>query len=301
MAGPSGHTTTTTLANLRPQMLAEAQFTLQSDAVMEGLMHRERLRDNEGLTYRVPKIGTISATSGIVEGSDFVNPQPVTDSLITFTPQTDGCQVIVTDDAVHKLQGGLMRRIARVMGNAMTKAEELTLVTLLDGFSNTLGSAGTSLTYGYHAAGVARVRAGAVTSATSSAEPGAMAGKINAVYAPFQIHALKRNMGPVGTYPIPAGLSQDVIKSGEVFRDLAGASVHESAFIDGDASDDAKGGVFAEMALWFITTYQRMSQEEERDASLRATEINLFNQYAGGEYFDVWGAEMLFDNSAPSS
>jgi hypothetical protein len=276
-------------------MLAEARFTLQHDAVMEKLMHQERLPDNAGLAYRVPKIGTVTAQA-IGEAQDLVNPQQIEDTLITFTPVKDGVQVIVTREAVDRTQAGLLRRVGKVMGNAMVKREEQNLLTLLDGFSTQLGGAGTNLTVGHHLSAIARVKNGGPT---ADHEPGP--DPIFAVYHPFMTFDLLRNLAPVGTYPLPSGLSEDVVKTQEV-TSLGGARIFQSGFLVPDANDDAKGGVFSKEAIWFITTSLRMRMRTEEDASLDgAYELNMFNEYAYGEYNDLWGIEMFFDAAAPTS
>ncbi len=50
-----------------------------------------------------------------------------------------------------------------------------------------------------------------------------------------------------------------------------------------------------------LGNYESERVELERDASLRAWELNFVGRWARGEYSDSWGAEMLFDSATPTS
>ena len=103
------------------------------------------------------------------------------------------------------------------------------------------------------------------------------------------------SISAVGGEPIPTGLSEDVVKNYMRGRDpLFGVPIIESPNISRDGSDDAKGAVLSQRAL-HLAIEQEIRAEEERDASLRGTEIVTVGVWGQGETVDVWGVEMLGD------
>jgi hypothetical protein len=75
---------------------------------------------------------------------------------------------------------------------------------------------------------------------------------------------------------------------------IAGVNIYESANITVDGNDDAKGAVFAPEAV-AIAMKKDFNIETQRDASLRAFELNATAVYGVGELDDSYGVEMLFD------
>jgi hypothetical protein len=283
-----------------PQMLAKARHTMQQQELMANLMHRETLKDHEGLTYRQPKVGTVTAQTGIGEDQDLVDPQTLSSSMVTFTPTKDGIQMIVTQEALRRPQAGVMGHMTREMGKAMAKREELNLLTLLGGFTTSLGSAGTALSVGHHNAAVASIKNGG--SGGPDNEPGTQAGAIAAVYHTFSVHAIMNAIQTAtGTYPFPAGISADILSNRQL-GSLGNAHIFEAGYLEPDADNDVVSGVFAKDALWLITNSLRLHETHETNASMdNAEEINMFNSYAYGEYFDLWGVKMTFDGVRPTS
>ena len=74
---------------------------------------------------------------------------------------------------------------------------------------------------------------------------------------------------------------------------IAGIDVY-SPNITIDGSDDAKAAVFSREAL-AIAMKRDFQIEAQRDASLRAFELNATAIYGVGELDDSYGVEMLFD------
>ena len=68
-----------------------------------------------------------------------------------------------------------------------------------------------------------------------------------------------------------------------------------------DSSDDIKGGVYSKQAQILVELGSAPSVADQRDESLRATELNYVGRWARGEYNDNWGREMLFESIRPTS
>ena len=91
---------------------------------------------------------------------------------------------------------------------------------------------------------------------------------------------------------IPEGPSADIIKSYWRGNDpVFGVPIYEDGNISRDGSGDSKGGVFAKEAL-ALAMESEIQAEQERDASLRGTEIVTVGTWGESEVVDVWGVEI---------
>jgi hypothetical protein len=154
---------------------------------------------------------------------------------------------------------------------------------LFDGFSTALGGAGTEIT-------VADIFKAAATLRNNKAQ-----GDIFAVVHPFQAYQLKANL--TNTFANPnGGDAQNTAMVNSYVGTIAGVDIYESSNITVDGSDDAKGAVFSREAL-AIAMKRDFQIETQRDASLRAFELNATAVYGVGELDDTYGVEMLFDSA----
>lgn len=288
-------TTSTSLGDTLPKFIAEAQLTFSQIGAVKQACRTIPLSKKSGLTLNLPTWTQPTAYT-LTESVDMAQVQEITDTNVAITvAENAGVQVLFSKLAMASIREDALRMAARSMANAIENKRGDDLVTLLDGFSVALGSAGTSLGLGHIMAGKVRVK-----TATRPPE-----GRIMGVFHPYMLHALYSDMlalasGAFGTTsPTIGGVSEDILRNYEVF-DVGGVKIHSDPLIVADASDDGKGGVFAQNALIYVP-YEEESIEEEYDSSMRATEINMVATYGYGEYVDSWGFEMLFDQAAPAS
>ena len=217
------------------------------------------------------------------------NPQTLATTKVTITPAEVGAQIVITDRALRTAREDMARAAGRVLGDAVAKKLDADLLGLLDGFGASLGGAGESITMGHLRAAVSRLHA--------ADEPAPM--PYFGVLHPYQAHDLAADITPVGTYPVPSGISQTVLENHWVGRAF-GVDLFQAGNLSVDAEDDAKGGVFSREAL-VLVIFKDWAVERQRDASLRAWELNVVADYGYAEYQDAWGVEMYFDAAAPSS
>ena len=294
------------------RMLAESRFTLQErPGVVASSISRERLPLHEGPTVYIPKYGTVT-TYALTEGVDMAQAQQITDTVMNLSPAEHGAQVVLTDMMLMTVRDEFFAVAGRILADSFDRQREQTLCDDFDNYSTALGSAGTSLAIGHVMAAHAAIKYGSpAAGAGRGGEPGP--DPVYAVLTPAQIHSLKKTMSvQVPTYtnyqwvdgttgarneflanPAAANYQSDF--------DAAGVRVRQSVNINKDASDDAKSGVFSQQAQILVELGDAPSAERERDASLRAWEINFVGRWARGEYADGWGREMLFDSAAPTS
>jgi len=302
-------TTKTSVADSVPtEFIAEVKLKTQQGSVMRGLVQNVVLPEGEGGVYEETEL-TRAVAYALTEGVDMAQAQEITDASMEITPGEIGAQIVRTDLATRQItkRADLPRLLGQILGNAIITKEDVDLLTLLDGFTTALGTAGSSLSSGYIMAAAAAIRAGgqaagAITAGTPEPAPD----PIYAVFNDNQFHTVNKELSlglpqAISGVQIPGTeYSVEVLKNAYVRR-IGGADVFIDNNLGKDASDDAKGGVFSKQALRFVRFGGGPTMEPERDASGRWTELNIVEIYGTGEWKDGWGREMLFDAAAPTS
>jgi len=273
-------TTSTTLDDLFVNIIAQARFTAEEQSLMMGLVTRYDIGADAGKTIQVPKYPAIAAAD-LTEGTD-MSSTTVSTSAVTISVQEVGAQVGLTDVAAMGA-GNPAEELGTVLGNSIATKMDKDLIALFDGFSSALGGAGTEITVADLFKAAATLRSNKVT------------GRMSAVVHPFQAYQLKANL--TNTFANPnAGEAQNTAMVNAFVGTIAGIDIYESANITIDGNDDAKGAVFAPEAL-AIAMKRDFQIEPQRDASLRAFELNATAVYGVGELDDSFGVEMLFDSA----
>ncbi len=271
-------TTSTTLDDLFANIIAQARFTAEEESLMMGLVTQYNIGDEAGKTIQVPKYPAITAAD-LTEGTD-MSSTTVSTSSVSITVGEVGAQVVLTDLAAMGA-GNPAEELGTVLGNAIATKMDVDLIALFDGFSTALGAAGQEIT-------VADLFKAAATLRNNKAQ-----GEIFAVVNPFQAYQLKANL--TNTFANPnGGDAQNTAMVNAYVGTIAGIDVYESANVAVDGNDDAKGAVFSREAL-AIAMKRDFQIEAQRDASLRAFELNATAIYGVGELDDTYGVEMLFD------
>ena len=272
--------TSTTLDDLFVNILAQARFTAEEESLMMGLVTRYDIGADAGKTIQVPKYPAITAAD-LTEGTD-MSSTTVSTSSVTISVGEVGAQVVLTDVAAMGA-GNPAEELGTVLGNSIATKMDQDLIALFDGFSSTLGAAAQEITVADLFKAAATLRAAKVT------------GPMYAVVHPFQAYQLKANL--TNTFANPnGGDAQNTAMVNAYVGTIAGIDVYESANITVDGNDDAKGAVFAPEAL-AIAMKRDFQIEPQRDASLRAFELNATAVYGVGELDDSFGVEMLFDSA----
>lgn len=273
-------TTSTTLDDLFVNIIAQARFTAEEQSLMMGLVTRYDIGADAGKTIQVPKYPAIAAAD-LTEGTD-MSSTTVSTSSVTVTVGEVGAQVVLTDVAAMGA-GNPAEELGTVLGNSIATKMDQDLIALFDGFSSTLGAAAQEITVADLFKAAATLRAAKVT------------GPMYAVVHPFQAYQLKANL--TNTFANPnGGDAQNTAMVNAYVGTIAGIDVFESANVTVDGNDDAKGAVFAPEAL-AIAMKRDFQIEPQRDASLRAFELNATAVYGVGELDDTFGVEMLFDSA----
>ena len=271
-------TTSTTLDDLFANIILQARFTAEEESLMLGLVTRYDIGNVAGKTVQVPKYPAITA-GDLTEGTDMSSTTVSTTSQ-TITVSEVGAQVVLTDLAAMGA-GNPAEELGTVLGNAIATKIDKDLIALFDGFSTSLGGAGTEIT-------VADLMKAAATLKTNKAR-----GQMAAVVHPWHAYQLKANLTNTFVNPNGGDLQNDAMRNAYVGQ-IGGIDIYESANVSIDGSDDAKGAVFVPEAL-AIAMKRDFNLETQRDASLRAFELNATAIYGVGELDDSYGVELLFD------
>jgi hypothetical protein len=126
-------------------------------------------------------------------------------------------------------------------------------------------------------------------------------GTPNGVFHPEQIRGFVQEMtgiqggGTTGmaAQPIPEGITAEVVQNYFRGNEKAfGVPIFQSGVLSRDGSGDTKGAVFVPQAIALAMAHE-MEAENERDASLRGTEVVMVGEWGESEIADPWGVEML--------
>ena len=273
--------TTTTLNDLLPQIVAEAMFQAQEKSIMRGLVRNFTMPLNSGKSIVVPTYPTVAAAA-VAEGTDLSNTAVSTGGA-TLTVSEVGVMTTVTDLAIRSSASNVIADIGKVFGEGIAKKIDQDLMSNFDNFSTEVGDGTGAISVNSIFQAVANLRANGVPSTD-----------LACVLHPMIAYDLK---AAIGASAYAGGdLQTEALRSGYVGT-LAGVPIFESSNMSNTGNaGDYKGAVFHRDALG-LAMMQDIQIETQRDASLRASELVSTAVYGHGEIFDSYGVEVHFDSS----
>ena len=242
----------------------------------------------------VPVWGRNDAAA-LTEGVDISTPQQLSVSVTSITASEHGIMTFVSDRLTRQNNEDILSHVGEVQGGALGRLLEDDLIVLFDGFSNSIGAAGSLLTF-YHVAGAV-----SYLKTDNDSSYGMAPGTPNGVFHPEQIRGFVQEMtgiqagGTTGmaAQPIPEGVTAEVVKNYFRGNEKAfGVPIFQSGVLSRDGSGDTKGAIFVPQAIALAMAHE-MEAENERDASLRGTEVVMVGEWGESEIADPWGVEML--------
>ncbi len=281
------------LADSLPFIINAARIVREFEGVMVRLSDRTNLADGSGLSWDEISLAALNAQT-VTETTELNNPQSIADTLFTVTPTMVGVQTIITDRTMRRISKNVAAKIGVLAQNAIQRLKDERGLVALDGATTSLAGAGTTLTSGHISAAVNRIRSNATEPAM---------GPIYTVLHGFQIKDIQDEIvSGVGTYAIPAGLTENVFRMG-FSGTLFSSEVFEDGNISIDGGADAKGGVFAREALVLVDGF---GPKTETDRLIRvgggANELIIYDEFAWGERSaGNWLFEIFSDATAPVS
>ena len=285
------------LEDMSKIIVAEAIDNVEPAAPMADLVSRYDIPSGSK-QVNVPIWGRQSAVA-LTEGIDISVPQQVTATVVNLTASEHGILSFISDRLRHENNENVLSAVGTMHGRAVGRLLDSDLITLLDGFSTSVPGAGTAASVQTIAGAVAYLRT------NNSDTYGPAPSKPHAVLHPEQIRRLTEDMAGFDTgvrnnNAIPEGPSADVIKSYWRGNDpIFGVPIYEDGNIS-VSSNNAKGGVFAKEALALAMEIE-IHAEEERDASLRGTEVVTVGTWGESVIVNVWGVEIFSLASASTT
>ena len=263
-------TTTADLNSLYNQIYERALFVLRESNLMVQLV--SNYSADNFYTRNMTTRPTL-AVETVSEGVDYSNAQSFGKTLVgSLTPQERIAQVVITDIELMNDPDPTMQDASQELGAALAQQIDKDLLGIFASFDTEAGNgAGSSAT-------IAKVAAGINILQTRFANQD---GPINVIMHPYQWHDIWVLLGqPVGTQAFLGDIANQALRDYYVGSWL-GVRWFTSANITVDGNNDAVGGIFTQSSIAFdsrIAPYM----ENERDASLRATEMNMVTAYAVG-------------------
>lgn len=276
--------TTTTLNDLLPSIVAEAMFVANERSIMRGLVRNFSIPAGNGKTITVPRYPAQTAAA-VTEGDEVSNTAVSTDG-VTLTVTTAAIRTIVTDLARTSAASNVVADLGRLFGEAIAKKVDVDLLALFSGFTGlTVGGASTALSPAIIAQAIAKLRANAVP-----------ADALYCVVHPYVAYDLKASL--TNTFANPnAGVVQNEAMATGYVGTLFGVPVFESANIaDTGTAGDYVGAVFHRDALG-LAMIGDINIETQRRASYIGDDVVASMHYAVGELFDGYGCAITADSS----
>ena len=276
----ANQTTSSTISELYHEIIAEALFVASEQSIMRGLVKNYAIT-GQGKSVEVPIYAVVTA-AGVSEATDLSNTA-INPSSVTITAAEVGIMTTLTDLARNSASRNVASDIGKLFGEAIAKKIDTDLTALFDGFSTSVGGAGTELT-------IAKIFEAAAT-LRQSGVPGPYYG----VFNPKAIYNVKKSLTNTFVNPNAGDLQNEAMKTGFIGQ-IGGVQIFETSNVDGTSdTDNCKGGVFARDAMG-IAVMQDLKLETQRDASLRADEIVATAVYGVSELHDSYGIEMLSES-----
>jgi len=279
--------TTTTLNDLLPAIVAEAMFVANERSIMRGLVKNYQLGAGQGKTVTVPIYPKVDAAA-ITEG-DIVSNSAVSTSGVTLTVATNAIRTMVSDLSVASSASNVVADLGRLFGEGIARKIDKDLTALFAGFSAGKGDYTTALTAAEIFENVAKLRGQGV-------DPAGMV----CVLHPEVAYDLKKALTTNGNVAFTAGAFGDAANQAMIngyVGQLAGVPIFETSNIDYDTNaGDFPGAVFHRDALG-LALIGDVQIETARRIDYLSTEIVASCHYGVGELQDTLGRYLKHDSS----
>jgi len=248
------------------------------------------VRNFSATGYMARKLGiypTITAQTK-PEGIDFQNPTTFDKQLkATLTPGVVMAQSLLTDERVQTDPDNARTDCAQELGGAIGTKIDLDLVTLFASLSTNKGTANAALTIAKCAAAISVLR--------NAKAPN----PLYFVLHPYGWHDVWTELGqPASQKAFLGDMANEALRSFFVGGWLS-ATWFISANIAVDASDDAVSAVFNPQSMGFDSR-EAPTLEPERDASRKASEMNMSAGYATGILRTEYAVGLTHDATEPT-
>lgn len=275
--------TTSTLNDLLPSIVAEALFVANERSIMRGLVRNYSLGQGQGKTVTVP-IYPKSTAAGLTEGTA-LTATAISTSGATLTIGEVGLMTAVSDMAMVASASNVVSDIGRLFGEAIARKIDLDLTALFTSFDAGVGDNTTAITAAKIFEAVAKLRAQGYDTTADCA----------IVLHPMIAYDLKSTI--TSTFAAPASMvGNSALENGYIGM-LAGVPVYETSNIaNTGTAGDYNGAIIHRDALG-LAIQSDIKIETQRQAALRGWDIVGSAAYGVGILNNAAGQFLAFDSS----
>lgn len=281
--------TTGNLEEAQRIAIAACRYTMEHNAPCVNLIEHMTLRQGEK-QLTVPKVGQATA-SDLTDGQDMVDTQDIGMTTTDLTASEVGLKFILTDKLLRQNNEDSFKIVGRQMGDAMARKKDDDVIALFSALNDgtPLGDDNKEMTMTNFSACIAWAKSAKCPS------------PIAAVHHPNAVYQLMKSVAvtPSASYPIPHGYAEDLLKDFYSIK-VSGVAVFEDGNIDVVTDASGYGAIFSKAAMVILESVG-FNTEQQRDASLRATEIVVTADYGCFELDDDYGAAMQYEIGAPAT
>jgi hypothetical protein len=286
--------TTGQLENASREMISRLLYTAEHNAPVFGLAAKFKLKKGED-TGVFPKVGQMTF-SDLTEGEDMVDEEEIGMTTISVTTSEVGAKVVLTDKLLRQNVAVNFQTVGVQLGDGLRRKREADLIGLFSALNGGTVYGGAGATFS----------SANVTSCVSIAKTDKVGSDLAIVHHPNAVMRLARDLTTVGSgtiRPIPEGFSSRLLGKAWKGATIWDVPVFETGEITRDSSDDAIGAILNTGPMSALGVLESLApgQERQRDASLRAWELNLVTDYAVFEYDDTRGVAMTYDAADPAT
>lgn len=295
MAGDANTNFATTLSDSLPTVIQSARVVREFAGVMPRLVDRRRLGTGEGLDWNENALAQLQAQD-LANTARNENFQLLTDTKLSVREALVGLSIKITDHARRRWSQNVAALVGDLGQRAMQTKKDKNLLAIGASATTDLGTAGNPMTSTLIGAAVTRVR-------SNRTEPG-VEFPVYAVMTGPHMHDIEEEIvAGVGTYPIPAGQTDETFRNG-----FSGSVRRAEAYVDDnltvDSLDDAIAIVFAGGTGGAIVHVEENSPRAvtERDEGLAdgADIMYMTERYATGIRQQVHIYAITADSQQPS-
>ena len=275
--------TTTTLNDLLPSIVAEALFVANERSIMRGLVRNYTLGQGQGKTVTVP-IYPKSTAASLTEGTPLTNTAISTNGA-TLTVGEVGLMTSVTDLSMVASASNVVADIGRLFGEAIARKIDSDLTALFGTFGAGVGDRTTAITAAKIFEAVAKLRAQGYDTTADCA----------IVLHPLIAYDLKSTI--TSTFAAPASMiGNSALENGYIGL-LAGVPVYETSNMAIDTNAGDYNGALIHRDALGLALQADINIETQRQAALRGWDIVGSARYGVGVLNDAAAQYLAFDSS----
>jgi hypothetical protein len=269
---------TSALSSGQVIVVKSAKMAFEPAAPDPDLISSDRIGQGEK-SWNLLTYARLSDASALTEGVDLSQTQQLVTASINLEPAEHGIIATVSKRLIRR-QGdaNVLGATGTMLANSLRRIQSKDVITLYDSFTKSIVGASNALDITHFRGGTAFLmrddKSGVTAASNGPAQP-----PFKAALHIEQISDIILDITDTTPRGTTTGMTDEMLQRWWKTRDrLYGVEVFHSGNIQADSSDDAKGGLFSEDALYMVMA-NNADVTEETDESLRAIEIGIFQEW----------------------